>query len=77
MSTRRKPPPVPAYLVTCGEAARRLSIGVRTLYRLIQKRRFPQPLRFSRKLVRFRVSDLEAHLAELSRRRAAGEAAHG
>jgi predicted DNA-binding transcriptional regulator AlpA len=45
--------------------ARRLSISVRTLWRMLQRGMVPPPIRYNRKLVRWRASDLERYLAEL------------
>jgi predicted DNA-binding transcriptional regulator AlpA len=39
--------------------ARRLHISVRTLYRMVRRGQVPQPIRFNRKLVRWRDSDYE------------------
>jgi excisionase family DNA binding protein len=67
-SRRKAPPPV---LITAQEAARRLSVGVRTIWRLVELKRLPEPVRFSRKLVRFHAPDLDAYLSDLARRQAA------
>ena len=56
------PPPEPPVLLTAQEVARRLSIGVRTLYRLVQSGALPRPLRFNRKLVRWRTADIDRYL---------------
>ena len=50
-----------------------LAIGERTVWRMLARGQLPQPVRLSRKLVRFRTAEIEAHV----RRQAAGEAAHG
>ena len=50
-------------LLSAAEVARRLSIGVRSLYRLAEQGILPQPIRFSRKLVRWRTAEVEAWLA--------------
>jgi excisionase family DNA binding protein len=57
MQARRVEPPPD--LLTAQEVARRLSIGVRTLYRLVRAGRVPPPLRFNRKLVRWRACDID------------------
>src|SRR5690242_3130030 len=44
---------LPPDLLTAQEVARRLSIGVRTLYRLVRAGRVPPPMRFNRKLIRW------------------------
>lgn len=61
---RSEPEPTPD-LLTAQEVARRLSIGVRTLYRLADAGVLPRPIRFSRKLVRWRTADIERYLREL------------
>ena len=50
---------LPPDLLTAKEVARRLSICVRTLYRLVRAGRVPAPLRFNRKLVRWRARDID------------------
>lgn len=55
----------PAGLLTALETARRLSVGVRTLFRMAAAGQVPAPVRFNRKLVRWRAVDIEAHLAGL------------
>ena len=53
-------------LLTAQEVARRLSIGVRTLWRLVAAGNLPQPVRFSRKLVRWKAVDIEQYIQSLS-----------
>jgi excisionase family DNA binding protein len=50
-------------LLTARQVARRLSFSTRTLYRLVKNGNFPQPVRYSRKLVRWRTVDIEAYLS--------------
>ncbi len=52
-------------LLTVNQFARRLAIGVRTLWRLVEHKKAPQPIRFSRKLVRWHSRDVAAYLDEL------------
>ena len=52
-------------LIPAKEVARRLSIAVRTLYRLVQRGQMPRPIRFNRKLVLWRVDQIELHLKKL------------
>ena len=54
-----------AGLLTALETARRLSVGVRTLYRMVEAAQLPPPIRYNRKLVRWRTADVEAYLAGL------------
>ena len=53
-------------LLTAKDVARRLSIGVRTLWRLVAQKRVPQPIRYTRKLVRWKTSDIEQYIHSLS-----------
>lgn len=53
-------------LLTAQEVARRLSIGVRTLWRLVAQGSLPQPIRFSRKLVRWKAADIDSYIQSLS-----------
>lgn len=47
-------------LLTPEVVADRLSVSLRTLWRMVARGQFPQPLRYNRKLVRFRESDVSA-----------------
>ena len=61
------PPPEPAPdLLAAKDVARRLSIGVRTLWRLVAEGKFPQPVRYTRKLVRWKASDVDRYIQSLS-----------
>ena len=53
-------------LLTAQEVARRLAIGVRTLWRLVAQGKLPQPVRYSRKLVRWKVTDIDSYIQALS-----------
>lgn len=49
-------------LVTVGEVARLLGgLSTRTVWRYLKEGKLPQPVRFSRKTVRWRKSDIVAH----------------
>jgi excisionase family DNA binding protein len=50
------------------EVASRLSISLRTLWRMVERGDLPQPIRFTRKLVRWRTRDVEAHVNSLRAR---------
>ena len=65
MPPRRPEPEPPKDLLTAQEVARRLSIGVRTLYRMAGSGVVPRPVRFNRKLIRWRAADIERYLREL------------
>jgi excisionase family DNA binding protein len=45
-------------LLTAQEVAGRLSMSVRTLWRMIERGKFPAPIRYTRRLVRWKKSDL-------------------
>ena len=61
------PPPEPARdLLTAKDVARRLSIGVRTLWRLVADGKLPQPIRYTRKLVRWKTADIDRYIQSLS-----------
>ena len=55
-----------ADLLTAQEVAHRLAIGVRTLWRLVAQGKLPQPVRYSRKLVRWKVTDIDGYIQSLS-----------
>jgi excisionase family DNA binding protein len=63
MPPRREPKPPD--LLSAQEVARRLSIGVRTLYRMVESGLIPRPIRFNRRLVRWRAVDIERYLKKL------------
>jgi excisionase family DNA binding protein len=44
------------------EVAERLAISVRTLWRMVREGRFPGPIRYNRKLVRWPASVVDAWL---------------
>jgi len=53
-------------LLTAQDVARRLSIGTRTLWRMVAQGRLPQPIRYTRKLVRWRAMDIDHYIQSLS-----------
>ncbi len=55
----------PKDLLTAREVAGRLSISVRTLHRMVASGHFPQPVRRSRRWVRWRTLDLQRYVQEL------------
>jgi predicted DNA-binding transcriptional regulator AlpA len=52
-------------LLTPQDVADRLSVAVRTLWRMVERGDFPPPIRFNRKLVRWRARDVRAHVEGL------------
>jgi excisionase family DNA binding protein len=67
MAVRQAPREPTPDLLTAGEVARRLRVSVRTLYRLTLRGQVPQPIRFSRKLVRWRARDIARYVRGLER----------
>jgi predicted DNA-binding transcriptional regulator AlpA len=53
-------------LLTARDVACRLSIGVRTLWRLVAQKRLPQPIRYTRKLVRWKTMDIDRYIQSRS-----------
>lgn len=49
-------------LLSSDEVAGRLSISVRTLWRMVKSGRFPQPIRYNRKLVRWKAVDVARYI---------------
>jgi excisionase family DNA binding protein len=52
-------------LLTAQEVAYRLSIGVRTLYRLVQRGEFPPPVRQGPRMVRWKAADVQRYIDAL------------
>jgi excisionase family DNA binding protein len=61
----RSPPEATPVLLSPGEVAQRLSVSVRTLYRLVKRGQVPAPIRFNCKLVRWLNSDIQHYLEGL------------
>ena len=59
-------------LLSPHEVADRLSIASSTLWRMVARGQFPPPIRFSRRLVRWKTRDLQTYLDSLSARTAPG-----
>jgi excisionase family DNA binding protein len=53
-------------LLTSQQVAERLSVSVRTLWRLVASGKFPQPIRYNRKLVRWKAAELNRYIESLS-----------
>ena len=53
-------------LMTSQQVANRLAISIRTLWRLVRAGKVPQPVRYNRKLVRWKVIDLTRYIETLS-----------
>jgi predicted DNA-binding transcriptional regulator AlpA len=52
-------------LMTSQQVADRLAVSVRTLWRLVAKGIFPQPIRYNRKLVRWKSGDVDHYIDTL------------
>ena len=52
----------PERLLTVSEVARLLAISVRTVWRLRDTGELPQPVRVSRNLLRWRLSEIDAYM---------------
>ncbi len=52
-------------LLSAHQVAHRLSISVRTVWRMLERNELPQPIRFNRKLVRWRAIDIDQYVAAL------------
>ncbi len=52
----------PAQMLTCTQVAALLSVDNRTIWRMVEEKRhgFPQPIRYNRKLVRWKYTDVLA-----------------
>ena len=59
-------PFLPKDLLTAQDVARRLSIGVRTLWRMVAQGKLPRPIRYTRKLVRWKATDIDRYIQSLS-----------
>ena len=57
MKTELPEPPF-VLLISPADAAALLGVSRRTLFRLIAAKKIPQPIRFNRKLVRFKAAEL-------------------
>lgn len=52
-------------LLTSYQVAEKLSISMRTLWRLVAAGKFPQPIRYNRKLIRWKSSEVIRYIEEL------------
>ena len=53
-------------LMTSQQVANRLAISIRTLWRLVRAEKVPQPIRYNRKLVRWKSVDLARYIETLT-----------
>ena len=52
-------------LMTSQQVANRLAVSIRTLWRLVRAGKVPQPVRYNRKLVRWKTDELARHIQSL------------
>lgn len=52
-------------LLTSQQVAERLAVSVRTLWRLVAAGKFPQPVRYNRKLVRWKAAEVSRYIEAL------------
>jgi len=53
-------------LLTARQVAALIGVDVRTVWRMAQTGDIPAPIRLSQRVVRWRLADLDAHLANLA-----------
>jgi excisionase family DNA binding protein len=66
MSMTQQEPKVAADLLTSQQVADRLAVSVRTLWRLVAAGKVPQPVRYNRKLVRWKNSEVMRYIDALA-----------
>lgn len=66
MSMTQQEPRAMAELLTSQEVAKRLAVSVRTLWRLVAAGKVPQPVRYNRKLVRWKTVDVARYIESLA-----------
>jgi excisionase family DNA binding protein len=66
MSTANAEKKVGAELLTSQQVAEKLAVSVRTLWRLVASGKFPQPVRYNRKLVRWKTVDVSRYIEALA-----------
>jgi excisionase family DNA binding protein len=72
MPTFHLPPGPGKDLLTARDVADRLSISVRTVWRMTARGVLPQPVRYNRKLVRWKAADIDRYVASLAPARLPG-----
>ncbi len=61
MPPRNEPPPL---MLSSHQVARKLSVSCRTIWRMVRAGQLVPPVRYSRKLVRWRTEDVERWVRE-------------
>jgi excisionase family DNA binding protein len=59
-------PEISPELLTSQQVAEKLSVSVRTVWRLVASGRLPQPVRYNRKLVRWKNSEVMRYIESLA-----------
>ncbi len=54
------------HLLTVAEVARIHRVSKRTIWRWVANKRFPEPIRYSKKCVRWKATEIQAYLATLT-----------
>lgn len=65
IATKKLDPPPTPDLLTSQQVAQRLVISVRTLWRMVAAGKFPPPIRYNRKLVRWKSADVTLYIESL------------
>ncbi|MFM7150534.1 MAG: helix-turn-helix transcriptional regulator [Gemmataceae bacterium] len=65
IAIRSQQPQVEPDLLTSRQVAEHLSMSVRTVWRLVASGKFPAPIRYNRKLVRWKADEVARHLERL------------
>ncbi len=65
MSSVKTEQGVQAELMTSQQVAEKLAVSVRTVWRLVAAGKFPQPVRYNRKLVRWKTADVSRYIEAL------------
>ena len=65
MSILHAEPRIKPDLMTSQQVANRLAVSIRTLWRMVQAGKVPQPVRYNRKLVRWKAEDLARYIESL------------
>jgi excisionase family DNA binding protein len=66
MATANTEQKVGAELLTSQQVAEKLAVSVRTLWRLVAAGKFPQPVRYNRKLVRWKAVEVARYIEALA-----------
>ena len=65
MSSEHSEAKTAAELMTSHQVAECLAVSVRTVWRLVASGKFPQPVRYNRKLVRWKTAEVARYIETL------------